>query len=54
MFAHIQTWFPFAIHIYVNGREWLARQMDTEKLSGRTMRGLKTNWGPFSDLWRNS
>jgi hypothetical protein len=33
MFAHIQTWFPFAIHIYVNGREWLARQMDREKLA---------------------
>jgi len=32
MFAHIQTWFPFAIHIYVNGREWLARQMDKEGL----------------------
>jgi len=32
MFAEIQTWFPFAIHIYVNGREWLARQMDKEKL----------------------
>ena len=33
MFAHIQTWFPFSIHIYVNGREWLARQMDKEKLA---------------------
>jgi hypothetical protein len=33
MFAHIQTWFPFAIHVYVNGREWLARRMDKEKLS---------------------
>jgi hypothetical protein len=27
MFARSQTWFPFAINIYVNGREWLARQM---------------------------
>jgi hypothetical protein len=32
MFARIQTWFPFAIEVYVNGREWLARQMDKEKL----------------------
>jgi len=32
MFAHIQTWFPFAIHVYMNGREWLARQMDKEKM----------------------
>ena len=28
MYASIQTWFPFAIHICINGREWLARQMD--------------------------
>ena len=28
MSARLQTWFPFPIHIYLNGREWLARQMD--------------------------
>ena len=28
MSARIQTWFPFTIHICLNGREWLARQMD--------------------------
>ncbi len=27
--ARIQTWFPFSIQICLNGREWLARQMDT-------------------------
>lgn len=27
MNARIQTWFPFAIQICLNGREWLARQM---------------------------
>jgi hypothetical protein len=32
MFAQIQTWFPFAMHVYLNGREWLARRMDREKL----------------------
>ncbi len=26
--ARIQTWFPFSIQICVNGREWLAHQMD--------------------------
>ena len=26
--GRIQTWFPFSIQIYLNGREWLARQMD--------------------------
>jgi hypothetical protein len=26
--ARMQTWFPFSIQVCVNGREWLARQMD--------------------------
>jgi hypothetical protein len=28
MHARIQTWFPFAMQIYLNGREWLGRQLD--------------------------
>jgi len=28
MNARIQTWFPFPVQICLNGREWLARQMD--------------------------
>jgi len=32
MHARIQTWFPFSIQICLNGREWLARQMDAEGL----------------------
>jgi hypothetical protein len=28
MSARLQTWFPFPIHIFLNGRVWLARQMD--------------------------
>jgi hypothetical protein len=28
MSARIQTWFPFQVQIYLNGREWLARQME--------------------------
>jgi hypothetical protein len=24
----LQTWFPFAIHVCINGRHWLARQLD--------------------------
>lgn len=28
--ARLQTWFPFHIQICLNGREWLARQMDRE------------------------
>lgn len=32
MNARIQTWFPFRIQICLNGREWLARQMDASGL----------------------
>ena len=33
--ARIQTWFPFDIYVCLNGREWLARQMDRVGLSYR-------------------
>jgi len=32
MNARLQTWFPFSIQVCINGREWLARQMDHEGL----------------------
>jgi hypothetical protein len=32
MNARIQTWFPFSIQVCLNGREWLARQMDARDL----------------------
>jgi hypothetical protein len=28
MNVRLQTWFPFSVHVCLNGREWLARQMD--------------------------
>jgi hypothetical protein len=33
-FLHLrlQSWFPFLIQVCLNGREWLARQMDQRKL----------------------
>jgi hypothetical protein len=33
MHARIQTWFPFRIYVCINGREWLARQMDQARMS---------------------
>ena len=30
--ARIQTWFPFRVQVCLNGREWLARQMDAAGL----------------------
>ena len=35
MHARIQSWFPFNIQIGLNGREWLAQQMQREKLKYR-------------------
>lgn len=35
MSARLQTWFPFAVYVYMNGREWLARQMDQAGLKYR-------------------
>jgi hypothetical protein len=31
----LQTWFPFLVQVCLNGREWLARQMDAEGLAYR-------------------
>jgi hypothetical protein len=35
MYARIQTWFPFHIQVGLNGREWLAHQMDQQGLKYR-------------------
>ena len=35
MYARLQTWFPFNIQVGMNGREWLARQMDQAGLKYR-------------------
>ena len=32
MHIRLQTWFPMTIQVYVNGHEWLARQMDKRRL----------------------
>jgi hypothetical protein len=30
MHVRVQSWFPFTIQVYVNGREWLCRQLDRQ------------------------
>jgi hypothetical protein len=32
MHARIQSWFPFSAQIWINGREWLARNLDQARL----------------------
>src|SRR6516162_1451553 len=45
--ARIQTWFPFSIQICLNGREWLARQMDQAGLAY----ARQDNCFPWIDHW---
>ena len=33
MHVKLQTWLPFTVQVYVNGREWLARQLDAAGIS---------------------
>lgn len=35
MSIRLQSWFPFPVHLYLNGREWLARQMDQAGMAYR-------------------
>lgn len=35
MSARLQTWFPFTLSVFMNGREWLARQMDQAGIAYR-------------------
>lgn len=32
MHVRLQSWFPFGIQVYVNGREWLCRQLDRRNI----------------------
>ena len=33
MHVRVQSWFPFTVEVCLNGREWLARQMDRAGIS---------------------
>lgn len=33
MHVKIQTWFPFTVQVYVNGHEWLARQLSRRRIA---------------------
>lgn len=35
MHVRLQSWFPFNVHICLNGREWLARQLDAKHIAYR-------------------
>jgi hypothetical protein len=48
--ARIQTWFPFSIQICMNGREWLARQMDRAGMRYRQ----QDNCFPWVEDWEQA
>jgi hypothetical protein len=37
MHVRIQTWFPFTLHVCLNGHDWLARKMDRHHLGYRRL-----------------
>ncbi len=47
MNARIQTWFPFSVQVCLNGREWLARQM--ERVGMKYVR--QDNCFPWVEHW---
>lgn len=46
MAARIQTWFPFNVQIYLNGREWLARELQRR---GRDFKRVDNGFTWFDD-----
>jgi hypothetical protein len=47
MHVRIQTWLPFSIQVCINGREWLARQMDREGIKYEQRDNCFTHIGNF-------
>src|SRR3954449_2340091 len=53
MHVRLQTWAPYEMQIYVNGREWLARQMDQAGIGYRRSDNKITaveDFGPIKTL----
>jgi hypothetical protein len=48
MHIRIQTWLPFTIQVCINGREWLARQMDREAIKYEQRDNCFTHIGDFT------
>lgn len=52
-YVRLQTWFPFTVHVGMNGRAWLARQMDKISLGYRRRDNCFTwidDWGRAQQL----
>lgn len=47
MHVRVQTWFPFNIQVYVNGREWLRRMLDEQNVLYRKSGNCFTDIADF-------
>jgi hypothetical protein len=52
MHARLQSWFPFNIHVCINGREWLGRQMDQSQLGYQRRENCFTHLADVSEAQR--
>ena len=52
MYTRLQSWFPFTMHIGINGREWLAQQLKRAKIDYAKMDNCFTALGDFGRAQR--
>lgn len=48
MHVRVQTWFPFSLQVYVNGREWLGRMLDEQNVPYRKSGNCFTDIADFT------
>ena len=48
MHVRVQTWFPFNIQVYLNGREWLGRMLDEQNVPYRKSGNCFTDIADFA------
>src|SRR4051794_31276276 len=54
MYTRLQSWFPFTMHIGINGREWLAEQLRRRKIPYAKAENCFTAIGDFAKAQRLS
>lgn len=52
MYTRLQSWFPFTMHVGINGREWLAQQMKRSKIPYVQVENCFTAIGDFDKAQR--
>jgi hypothetical protein len=52
MYTRLQSWFPFTMHVGINGREWLAQQMKRAKIAYAKVENCFTALGDFAKAQR--